>query len=292
VNLTAQLGLVADDLLGEGPFWDPSSQRLLRVDILRGLVHAWSPATGDVETVDAGGPVSLAVPTTNGGLVLAVEDRIVVLDAGQTATLCRIEADVPTTQLNDGACDRSGRLWVGTYSLRGEPEAGLYCVEPSGHVQRVLDGLIASNGLAWTEDESHMYVTDTGRARIMRFAVDTEAPRLTDESVFCDLSGDEGVPDGIAADLDGGVWVALYGGGAIRRYAADGVLQAQARLPVRYPTSLSFGGPALDELFVTTARHRLSEAEYAREPQAGGIFVVSSGQRGVPTHGFGLPLSD
>ncbi|MET0741112.1 MAG: SMP-30/gluconolactonase/LRE family protein [Candidatus Nanopelagicales bacterium] len=286
-NLEARLGYAADDLLGEGPFWDLSSQRLLRVDIIRGLVHSWSPETGDVETVEAGGPVSLAVPTAGGGLVLAVEDRILLIERGQTSVLCRIESDLPNTRLNDGACDRRGRLWVGTYSLRGEPEAGLYCVEPTGEVHQALGGLVASNGLAWTPDESQMYVTDTGKGRISRFAFDAARPMLTDERVFCEIAADEGLPDGIATDVDGGVWVALHRRGLVCRYTADGRLDVQSQLPVRFVTSVAFGGPHLDRLYVTTARHRLSEEEYAGEPLAGGVFVIAAGRHGTPTHRFG-----
>ncbi len=285
-NLEARLGYAADDLLGEGPYWDPTSQRLLRVDIVRGLVHSWSPETGAVETIEAGGPVSLVIPTTRGGLVLAVEDRIVLLDQGEASTLCRIEADLPTTRLNDGACDRRGRLWVGTYSLRGEPKAGLYCVEPTGEIHMVLGGLVASNGLAWTPDESNMYVTDTGKGRISRFLFDADRPALINEHVFLELPDDEGLPDGIATDVDGGLWVALHRRGLVRRYTADGQLDAQAQLPARYVTSVAFGGPHRDLLYVTTARHRLSDVEYAREPLAGGVFVIAAGRTGVPTYRF------
>jgi sugar lactone lactonase YvrE len=286
-RLDAHVALRADDVLGEGPCWDAQAQRLLRVDIGGGLVHSWWPASGRSEVITVGGRVSLAVPARDGDLLLAVEDRILLTRGAAATQMCAIEADVPGTQLNDGKCDTSGRLWVGTYSKSGLPEAGLYCVDESGEVRRVLSRLIASNGLAWTPDGAFLYVTDTGRRSITRFRIDPAVPALYGAERFCEFPPGDGVPDGIATDVDGGVWVAVFGGGAIRRYSPAGTVDAECRLPITYPTSVAFGGDGRDVIFVTTARHRLSRDALGREPLAGSVFAVDARRKGTETHRFG-----
>jgi sugar lactone lactonase YvrE len=218
--------------------------------------------------------------------VVTQVDTIAVEDGIRLREVCRVPADRVHTRLNDGCVDRDGALWVGTYSLRGEPEAVLLHVDPSsGEVAVAVDGLVASNGLAWSADGERLFAVDTGRARLDVYdRVEGVRPALRPGRLLVDFAGEAGRPDGIALDADSGVWVAMWGGGEVRRYAPDGDLDAVIRVPVTYPTSVAFGGADLATLFVTTSRIHL--APDAVEPLAGHVLAYESGAHGIPLPAF------
>jgi sugar lactone lactonase YvrE len=108
---------------------------------------------------------------------------------------------------------------------------------------------------------------------------DVERGRLGARRAFAEIDPADGLPDGLCVDAAGGVWIALFGGGAVRRYTPDGELDLHFALPVTNPTSLAFGGPELDELFITSARHRLTPEQLEREPLAGSVLRLRPGNR-------------
>ena len=229
--------------------------------------------------------VSLALPCADGRRVVAQVDRLMIDDGQSLSPLCEIDPGNGHTRLNDGVCDDLGRLWVGTYSTRGEPEAALYVVTPDGASKTVLTGLVASNGVGWSPDGSVLYATDTGRSRIDRFTLSEEDVALEPAGTLMVAADGEGRPDGLTVDENGAVWTAMWGGGAVRRYDPDGRLLATIPLPVTYPTSVCLGGTDLATLFVTTSRHHL--ADDADEPLAGAVLASEPGIRGIPVRKFG-----
>ncbi len=240
--------------LGEGPRWDSAHQRLLWVDIMRGRVHAFTPSTGACRNVAVGQPVGALASCRDGSLVLAVAGGFarLDLDSQKFEMQAAVEADRPQNRMNDGACDGAGRFWAGTMALDEQPGAGaLYRLDPDLTVHTMLTGVSISNGLDWSLDGRRMYYVDSPTRRI--------------------------------------VWLALWGGAALRRFAPDGTLERVVPLPVTHPTSCAFGGAALDELYVTSARRPLTAEEKARQPQAGGVFRVRPGVVGRPAHLFGRP---
>lgn len=282
--MSDNLELIADlraELL-EGPGWDARADVLVCVDILAGRIHRIEPGSGAAETVEVGQPVGAAVPRARGGFVLAVRDGVAVLD-GELTFIADIEGDVPTTLMNDAKCDPSGRLWAGTIHV-DEIEGGgnLYRIDPDHRWERVIEATTVSNGLGWSPDGSIMYYVDSPTCRIDVFDYDVDTGTASGRRPFVDVDAADGVvPDGLTVDAEGGVWVAMWGGSAVRRYAPDGRLDAELGLPVSQVTSCCFGGAALDELYVTTAALDLTD-----EPLAGGLFRCRPGVKGLPTMEF------
>src|SRR5262245_2116022 len=203
MSTTLRVAVSGDDLLGEGPCWDDLAGLLSWVDIKSRRVLRWSPGQERPAARSLPDEVSLCLPTADGRRVVAQVDRL-ALDDGTTLTdLCEIDAANEHTRLNDACCDDLGRLWVGTYSTRGEAESGVYRVSPDGVAVQVLDGLVAANGLGWTPDGAAIYVTDTGRCRVDRYTPgDAEAPWLVREGTLLVDDGRTGRPDGLAVDRE------------------------------------------------------------------------------------------
>jgi sugar lactone lactonase YvrE len=277
--------------LGEGPRWDARHQRLLWVDIMRGRIHAFSPARAGCRSVDVGRPVGALAGTVDGGVILAVAGGFARLDwdSGQIRMLAGAEEDRPQNRMNDGACDPAGRFWAGTMALDEGPQAGaLYRLDADLTVHTMLTGVTISNGIGWSADGREMYYIDSPTRRIDAFDFDLGTGAIARRRPFTEIPAEAGIPDGLTVDAEGFVWVALWGGSALRRYAPDGALERTVPLPVSHPTSCAFGGAGLDELYVTSARRPLSAQERAREPMAGGLLRLRPGVVGRPAHLFGV----
>jgi sugar lactone lactonase YvrE len=145
----------------------------------------------------------------------------------------------------------------------------------------VVAPVTISNGLGWSPDGAAMYFIDTPTRTIRRFAFDVESGAIG-EPVVLDLSAWSGLPDGMAVDVEGNLWVAFWGGWAVRRFSGAGELLSEIAVPVACPTSCTFGGPGLDELLITTARVGLSEDELGDQPLAGSVLVADPGVTGRP----------
>ena len=276
--------------LGEGPRWDPREQRLLWVDIMAGRVHAFRPDKGACRNVGVGKPVGALAGARDGSLVLAVADGFARLDfkSGATTMLAAVEADRPQNRMNDGACDPAGRFWAGTMALDESPGQGaLYRLDPDLTVHTMVTSVTISNGIDWSLDGRRMYYVDSPTRRIDVFDFDGQGGAITNRRLFASIPAEAGIPDGLTVDADGFVWLALWGGAALRRYAPDGTLERTVPLPVSHPTSCAFGGAALDELYVTSARRPLSVEERKREPEAGSLLRLRPGVKGRPANLFG-----
>jgi sugar lactone lactonase YvrE len=201
--------------------------------------------------------------------------------------LARVEDDRPGNRFNDCKCDPAGRLWAGTMSGEHAPgEASLYRLVPGGQIECVITGTTISNGLGWTPAGDRMYFIDSTAQRIDAFDYDAGTGEIAGRRTFARIDPSDGKPDGMTVDSEGGIWVALFAGGAVRRYGQDGALEAHIELPVTNPTSPVFGGPDLRTLYVTSARHELSEEQLAAEPLAGAVFALEPGVTGLPSNRF------
>lgn len=274
---------------GEGPSWDADAGALVWVDIMRGHVHRYHPDTGQDDVVDVGQPVGAAVPRAGGGLALALRDGFAVLDpgSGQMEMIALVEADNPDTRMNDGKCDSSGRFWAGTMALDARPGAGtLYRIGADHRAVKVLHGLTISNGLGWSPDDRTMYFIDTGSGGIDAFDYNASVGSLDQRRLLVTIPPEEGAPDGMAVDREGYLWVALWGGGAVHRYAPDGRRDRVIRLPVTQVTSCCFGGSALADLYITSSTYALSADELRQQPYAGRMFRYRPSVVGLPTQRF------
>lgn len=273
--------------LGEGPLWDVERQCLWFVDIMRGHVHRFDPAVGSDRIYEVGQPVSAVACATRGDLVCAVRDGFVRLDtdSGVVTPLASVEADNPRNRMNDGYVDARGRFWAGTMSMHREREQGaLYRLDPDGTVTKHLDGVTTSNGIDWTGDSTRMYYIDTGRPQIDVFDFDVDRGTIANRRVFAAIDPSEGKPDGLIVDADDHVWVALWNGGRLYRYAPDGMRVETVMLPTPLTTKPAFGGADLGDLYVTSAFIALDAAARIASPQAGCLFRLRPGVRGRAAH--------
>lgn len=288
-RIEAELVVDSKDRVGESPTWVDRSGRLYWVDLLSGRIHHLGTATGEHEILDLATPVSAVAPRRDGGLVVAGGSMFGLIDEG--GTIIRALADTGeergTFRLNDGKCDPQGRFWAGSAVVSGAPDgAGLLRLDPDGKVTRVLGGISMSNGLGWSPDGRTFYYVDTPTQRIDRFDCAPETGDLTNRRVFVSIPRNDGLPDGLTVDAEGDVWLALFGGSVVRRYAPDGTLVQVVQVPASQVTSCTFGGDGLDTLFITTAREGLSDTDLAAEPLAGGVFSCHPGAVGQPTGTF------
>jgi sugar lactone lactonase YvrE len=274
--------------IGEGPVWWPEQGLLLWVDITRGHVHVLDPATSGRRRVEVGQPVGAVVPRRSGGLALAVQEGFALADAisGPARLAVPVGGD-PSLRMNDGKCDPQGRFWAGTMAYDEREGAGtLYRLDPDLRVGTMLDGLTVSNGMGWSLDGRTMYFIDTPTQRVDAFDFDPGQGAIANRRPLVEVPPEAGLPDGMTVDAEGFLWVALWGGWAVRRYAPDGTLDRVVRLPVSQVSSCTFGGPDLDELYVTSAASDLAPAALRHEPHAGGLFRHRPGVRGLPVVPF------
>jgi sugar lactone lactonase YvrE len=185
--------------------------------------------------------------------------------------------------MNEGGCDPDGRFYCGSMAYDQRPGAGaLYRLDPDYSVHVVLENVTISNGLEWSPDGSRAYYNDTPTQRIDVFDYDGESG-LTGRRPFAEIPTEAGGPDGLTVDEEGGVWVALYGGGAVRRYNPEGVLDEVIEVPAKQVTACTFGGSDLDQLFITTSREGLGSGD---DPLAGSVFRSAVGVASLPVREF------
>jgi sugar lactone lactonase YvrE len=273
----------ACDELGEGPAWHPAKGVLLWVDIIRGRLYSHDIGAGITSVCEYGRPVSAALPRVAGGTVVAVDDGLLLLDAGgEVERHIPVEADIVTNRLGDMGVDPAGRLWLGTLDKDlTAGRGGLYRLSPAGDPVKVIDQTCIANGIGWSPDGSLMYFVDSAVGRIDVLDYDVRDGSATGRRPWASVDHVDGSPDGLAVDSLGGVWVAIWGGGQVRRYSPDGELDAVLPLPVRNVSSCCFAGPELDQLFITTARVEMTERMLRAEPLAGSVFCASTGFRGL-----------
>lgn len=269
--------------LGEGPVWDVARQRLLFVDILRAYVHSFDPATGVDRAYDVGQPVGAICCAERGDWVLAAGRGFSRLDpdTGRVTPIVEAAPGRTDVRMNDGYVDPQGRFWAGTLSLeKGTGQGALYRLDPDGTVHTMLESVTTSNGIDWSPDGRLMYFIDTRTDRIDVFDFDAASGAIGRRRPFATIGPGEGHPDGLVVDAEGSIWLGLWQGRELRRYTSTGRLEGRIAMPTSLVTKCAFGGPNLDQLFITTARIALTDAERVAQPHAGSLFLVRPGIRG------------
>ena len=280
-RLKAELLADARAQLGEGPLWDARTNELLWVDIMAGIVHRLEPETGTDRSFGVGQPVGAVVPRASGGYALALRDGFAVGDETGVELVAPVDEDRRDLRMNDGACDPGGRFWAGTMHLDETHGAGaLYRLDANGWVETILTEVTISNGIGWCPDAEHLYYIDTTTQGIDVFDFDAASGSIEKRRRVVTIEDGAGMPDGLVVDSEGCIWVALWEGWAVRRYAPDGELLAIVDVPAARVTKPAFGGPGLDRLYVTTA---LPDVPDPAQPHAGGIFSADPGVRGLPS---------
>ena len=265
----------------EGPVWSDRWGGLRWVDMLAGDVLSLA-ADGTVARRHVGDVAAALRPRSGGGAVIAVERGFALEGADGTLTPLEPVWSDPGVRMNEGGCDPDGRFWCGSMAYDQRPgAAALYRLDPDGQVHRVMEGVTISNGLDWSPDGSLAYYDDTATHRVDVFVYD-RGTGLTARRPFVRLP-DDGNPDGLTVDAEGGVWVALFGSGVVHRYTSAGVLDVVVEVPAAQVTACTLGGPRLDQLFVTTSREGLGPDD---DPLAGSLFRADVGVPGRPAREF------
>lgn len=275
--------------LGEGPLWDAIEQALVFVDCNHGRIYRFNPADGGLASFDVGRTIGVALPRSRGGFVVSTAEGLMAVDGpnAEPSLLVPIESDRPGNRMNDGKCDSHGRLWSGTFATTFERGAGtLYRIDPDLSLSGMADGVRVSNGIAWSPDDRLLYFNDTLSGGIDVFDYDIERGQVSKKRRFASIDREEGLPDGMAVDVEGCVWVALFRGSQVRRYSPDGEWIGTISLPVARVTSCNFGGPSLEDLYITTADLKLHDDGRPHEPEAGWVFRCRPGVKGLPSYPF------
>ncbi len=287
----AQLVLDSRAELAEGPSWDPQRNELVWVDILAGHLHRWDACTGIDHCVPLGEPVGAIARRVTSGFVAALASGFAIVgDDGTITRLSDTGASRPEIRMNDGKCDSAGRFWAGTMAYATTPHAGtLYRLDTSHQVRPMFHGLTLSNGLGWSPDDTLMYLVDSqspGGSSLTVFDFDAARGEIDHARMLLRFPDDDAVPDGLAVDAEGYLWIAMFGAGEVRRYTPTGCLHRTVVVPASQPTCCAFGGPDLADLYITTARIGLTAAQLAGQPHAGGIFRTRPAVAGLPANRY------
>jgi sugar lactone lactonase YvrE len=272
--------------LAEGPVWDAPRQRLLWVDILAGAV--WAGRLDDDGTIEAtrllvlDETVGAVAAGADGSLIVAGQERLHHVDVdGTVAPGARVVPTGAGRRCNDGGVDPVGRFLVGTMPLRGSStRETLVRLDPDGALGVLDDGLTLSNGLAWSLDGRRLFHVDTARRTVWSRDYDVASGEVGPREPHLVLT--RGAPDGIALDAEDHLWLAVWGGGRVQRYAPSGALVAELALPAPDVTSVAFAGPELSTLVVTSARSRLDDRTGSDVPGSGRLFTTRVDVPGAP----------
>jgi len=269
-------------VLGEGPVWSAAEQAVWFVDIKAPAIHRFHPATGAKQSWPAPARVGFVLPSRAGLMIAGLKTGLHSFnpDTGNFNLLHVVEPHAPNNRLNDGFVDAEGFLWFGSMDDNEEdPSGALYQLGDEGCVRRD-PGYVVSNGPAESPDGRTLYHTDTLASVIYAFDRARNGS-LSNKRVFARLPAGSGYPDGPIVDVEGCLWTGVFGGWGLRRYSPEGEWVETIKVPVQRPTSCAFGGPDLDRLYITSASIGLDERALAMQPNAGGLFMITPGVRGI-----------
>ena len=281
--------LDAGATIGESPTWSPKDGALYWIDIKKPALYRLHLVTGSQRcwplTAEIG---AFALDADLAGAVVALRTGIFRLDfaSGLLALLAPPPFDPALHRFNEGACDATGRFWVGVmYDPLGQysspaRKAALHSFTIEGGLRREPDCAELHNGMAWSADCRMFYLSHSEEREISIFEVSVQG-HIGKRRTFATVPEALGLPDGAAIDTKGGYWCALHGGGRLRRFNGDGTVDRDIPLPVSQPTMCAFGGEALDVLYVTSAIDKLSVEQLQQEPHAGSLLCLRPGEIGI-----------
>ncbi len=272
-------------IVGEGPVWHPTRSILYWVDIDGKAIHSYDPATQEHRVrPTAGKPTALAFQA-HGDMLVGLDDTLVWMNDDGQVTRVVWTPDENTTgwRFNDGKVDPSGRFWIGGITAPQTPTNQLFRYNPDSGSMTVMEtGIHGSNGMDWDMVRGIFYYADTETGNVYTYDYDDTSGQISNRRVFVHLAGQ--YPDGLTLDIDGNVWLAVWGSAVILRFAPDGTPIGSIPVPAQASSSCIFGGDDLRDLFITTAAVGTPEALRAQEPYAGDVFVVRGAGQGRAVH--------
>ncbi len=277
-------------IVGESPRWDARRNRLVYVDIFGRSLNSYNPVSGDHQTWPVDELIGGWIPTTSGAYLLGTQSGLHLLspETGERQLFLALEGDRPETRCNDARCDATGRLWITTMAVDGEPRppiGAFYSVEPDGPVKKHLENMCIGNTVAFSADQKTMYLSDTPLAKVWAFDFDIVAGTISNRRDHFHLEY-PGKPDGACLDAEGYLWLAVTDAGRLERRAPDGSLDRIIELPCSRPTMCAFGGSELDTLYVTSFSRHLDDQARQSQPAEGALFALNPGCVGAPEVAF------
>lgn len=298
-----RLPSIPSNELGEGPHWDVQCQSLFFVDIFGKSIHKYVPATKRHTQADIGIDfVSFIIPISGykDKFIISIGRQLAVVtwngeskNVSNLEYIAKIENNTETLEnsFNDAKCDPVGRLWAGTMGelLPGgdiAPEKGALYRYDNGYLNMQVNKVGISNGLAWRSDGKKMYYVDTQKETVDQFDYDIITGKISNRKILFTVRKHNipGRPDGMTIDSDNNLWVAMFTGGRILKISTqkpESLLQVY-HIPAKQVTSVTFGGPKLQDLYVTTGKISL-HGEVLSPPENGGTFRITGlGITGTP----------
>jgi sugar lactone lactonase YvrE len=275
--------------IGASPVWEAGTGRIVWVDVMAGLVHRHRPEAGETQTTTMPSPIGSIVPRKDAGYAMGLEDGFWIADQ-DLGSLLRIGAfhdPGAGIRMNAGKADGHGRFWSGTMAYDLRPGAGaLGRLDPDRSISVHVDGLGEANGFGWSPDGRTFYLVDSGIGVIDAFDFDPDAGTLANRRTIVRVPREEGLTDGMTVDSDGFIWLSMWDGWSVRRYASDGRLDRTIAMPVAQVTGCTFGGDGLRDLYITSAAYQLAPEAARAQPLAGSLFVVRPGPSGLPAGSY------
>lgn len=276
--------------LGEGAIWNAENETLCWIDIEKMQLHIYDPKTKQDTSYFLGQRIGTVVPIHGDNVMVALESGICSYDLKTNTVESFVvpKEHVDGVRFNDGKCDAAGRLWVGSMHLKNQNEnAFLYMVNGNYSYEKKLDKVSISNGIAWSLDNKTMYYIDTPLGNVRAFDYDLNTGDIANERIIIQIDPEHGFPDGMTIDEEGMLWIGMWNGNAVTRWNPEtGKLLEKIEVPAHNVTSCAFGGKDLATLFITTATQDMSAEEKEKYPNAGSLFSVVPGVRGIPSNHF------
>jgi sugar lactone lactonase YvrE len=276
--------------IAESPLYDERTHRVFFADILGRRLLGLDLATGELASSTFETDVCSLGLAASGRLVVALRDAVVLFDpaTGGRSELCRIEESRPEMRLNDGRVGPDGAFWVGSMdeSAARRPIGSLYRVDGGGRVERKVEGVAISNGLAWTADGEVMFHADSRGPWIDRWSFDRWTGEISGRTRIAEPDEAAGRPDGGSCDVEGFYWSAGVSAGRLNRFAPDGRLVAAYDTPVPAPTMPCFGGRDFRTLFLTSLRAGRPAELIDKAPLSGGLLAARAPVAGFPSWRF------
>lgn len=278
-----------DAFLGEAPLWQADEGRLTWLDILRPSLHSADASGNDQRTTELAEMTTSIAPRRSGGYICTTQSAFALVDpnSGRLEPFAETPISMEGVRFNDGKCDSQGRYWAGTLSLDASPGGGtLFCLDTEQKVEVRDENLHICNGIDWSPDDRTMYLADSGKRVIYRYAFEAETGELGTRELFYEHDTG-GTLDGLVVDEEGFLWTAVWDGWRVLRLRPDGKVERTVDLPVPRPTSCTFGGESMKTLFITSARVRLAATQLAEAPESGSVFALETDVSGRPVHAYG-----
>ena len=290
-SVQAELFYESSAELGEGALWDVQTNSLYWVDILG--------KTFNILNVEAKDNSSFSMPSAIGTVISASDSTVMVALVDGVYQYNFLEQELQPFALpdltgkdvrfNDGKCDPSGRFWVGTmHNPQNKDDGSVYMFETDGTITEQIKGVTISNGIVWNKASTMMFYIDTPTQQVVSYEFDNATGQISNRRIVAEIPKEMGFPDGMTIDENDHLWVALWNGNAVINIDhKTGEILNTVVVPAHNVTNCAFGGPNLDELYITTASVDMMDQEQKDFPHAGSIFLVKPGVRGIPSVRFG-----